>query len=143
MKKVEHVGSVVAIEGDRAVVQLKPSEDCKPGLGCACCASVSPEPRRLRVQRGELEEGDVVSVLVPAYLGYVSTVAAFGLPAVGFIAGALIGAAVEGHSEAHGMAIIVGAVGGLLAGVGIAMLVEHRFINNAAYEVRRLKEGEA
>jgi positive regulator of sigma E activity len=142
MRRMEHVGSVVAVEGDRAVVQLKPSEDCKPGLGCACCASVSPEPRRLRVRRGELEEGDVVSVSVPAYLGYVGTAAAFGLPAVCFIAGALIGAGFEAGSEAHGMPIIVGAVCGLLAGFGLAMLVERRIADSSAYEVRRVKEGE-
>ena len=108
MKRVEHIGEVIAIEEDKAVVQLRPSEDCKPGFGCACCASVRPEARRLRVQREDLEEGDVVSVSVPAYLGYVSTLTAFGLPGLTFLIGALIGAAIEGNQEAHGMPIIVG-----------------------------------
>ena len=143
MKLIKHIGSVVAVEGDKAVVQLKPSGDCKPGFGCACCASVRPEARRLRVRRGELEEGDLVSVSVPAYLGYLGTLAAFVLPAFGFIACALIGWAIEGQQEAHGMPIIVGGVCGLLAGVGLAMLVERKLTDSAAYEVRRVKEGEA
>ena len=143
MKKVEHVGSVVAVEGDRAVVQLKPSEACTTGFGCPCCASLRPEPRRIRVRRGELEEGDVVSVSVPAYVGYVGTLVVFVLPAVGFIAGAMVGWAFEGGSQAHGMPIIVGGVCGLAVAIGLATLVERKFADAASYEVRRVKEGEA
>ena len=64
------------------------------------------------------------------------------MPAAGFIGGALLGWAVEGKQEAHGMPIIVGGVCGLLAGAGLAMLAERMFSDASACEVRRIKEGE-
>ncbi|NLW49679.1 MAG: SoxR reducing system RseC family protein [Candidatus Brocadiaceae bacterium] len=141
MRRIVHSGSVVALEGERAVVQLVASEACQPGkFGCACCGSGQQEPRRIRVPRADLVQGDAVTVSIPVYVTYLATLAAFGLPAIGFLAGALIGLAVEGNQEAHGMPIIVGSFCGLAAGVGLSLLAE-KHIGAGSYEVRRVSDA--
>ena len=140
MKMVEHIGTVVAIEDDKAIVQLKLSEGCSMGLHCSSCASLRPEPRQLRVARADLEEGDTVCVSMPAGLGYVSMAMVFVLPVVGFIGGALIGMAVRGEPGGD-LPIIVGGFAGLALAIGLTALVERKLAGAGVVRVRRVGEG--
>ena len=127
MKMIEHVGTVVALEGDQAVVELRSGESCEAGplvgrLGaCGCCAGARPE-RRLRVERAGLEAGDTVRVSVPAYAGYVRAAAVYGLPLAGFVAGLIVGGRFEPPGGANGTATIVGGLAGLAVAGAAAVL---------------------
>jgi positive regulator of sigma E activity len=136
MKTREIEGTVVEVEGDRAVVQLEEHESCGGTFSCACCAGASQEPRKLHVTAEGLSVGDTVQVSIPAYAGYIGTLVVFLLPVGLFVAGMLIGGAVEGGEGANGMGPIIGGICGFALAVLIAMGV-NRLLNRATvYEVR-------
>jgi positive regulator of sigma E activity len=114
VKRIEHVGTVVSIEGERAVVQLRVDASCRSGFTCACCSALRPEARKIRVERGDLEEGDTVRVSAPAYAGYLATLVVFILPLVLFVAGVVVGGRLEPSGGAHGTPTAIGGVLGLL-----------------------------
>jgi positive regulator of sigma E activity len=119
MKMMEHAGTVVEVEDERAVVELEEGERCGSSVTCGCCNALQGGRRRLQVDRNGLKAGDNVQVMVPAVSGYVSVLVVFVLPMVLFIAGILIGQQFEPPGGANGLATIVGG----LAGVGVAVLV--------------------
>lgn len=141
MKRVEHVGTVVEVHGDEAVVQLDPEQCGHSGFQCACSAAVRPEPRRVRVNRGELEEGDVVAVSAPAYLESMGVVTVFVLPLALAVAGAAVGLAMEGGSGSHDMAPIIGALAGFAVAVGLAAVVNRVLSRPGLFRVRRIRQG--
>jgi hypothetical protein len=144
MKMVEHTGSVVGISGDKAVIQLGTPEGCHaPGLRCACCGFVEPEPRKVRVPRGDLREGDEVTVTMPAYSTYLSTFLVFGLPIILFVLGATVGWLIDGRAAADDVPIIAGGVGGLVVAVLVAVMANRRLTSASRFEVRLLKRGGA
>ena len=142
MKKVEHLGTVVGIEGALAVVQVKAGRSCSSGLSCACCSSFRPEPLTIRVARDGLEQGDTVGVLIPAYAGAVGTFVVFILPIMLAVVGFVVGGRFESGTGAHGMPTIVGGVVGFLLAAGVAAVVNRRLSRPDNYEVRRVTEGE-
>jgi positive regulator of sigma E activity len=142
MKRIEHVGTVVRIQGADALVELKPSERCGASFRCACCSSVRPEPRTLKVGRSDLEQGDVVCVSIPAYAGYVSTLAVFVLPIVLMIGGAIVGWLVEGKTASHDLPIIIGGVCGFALAVVVAAFINRRMTTPGGLQVRRLKQDQ-
>ena len=147
MKMIEHVGTVVAIEGDKAVVELQSGQACDTGpLGgrlaaCGCCAGERPE-RRLYVERAGLEAGDAVQVSTPAYAGYVLALAAYGLPLAGFVAGLIVGGQFEPAGGANDTATIAGGLAGLAVAGAAAVLVV-RLLNKGRSrpQVRRVDSG--
>ncbi|KPK62428.1 MAG: hypothetical protein AMK73_06140 [Planctomycetes bacterium SM23_32] len=143
VKTVEHMGTVVEVTEDKAVVELKVGQVCESPIRCACCTSVDAGPRRLRVPRGELEQGDEVCVAVPAYAGYVSALVVFALPILMFVVGAAVGWAVGGQDAANDAPIIVGGLGGFALAVLVAVLVNRRLGAARALQVRRISSGGA
>jgi positive regulator of sigma E activity len=141
-KKDEHVGTVVAIEGDKAAVQLKADASCSRGFACACCSSLRPEPRIIRVVRADLEEGDTVRVLVPAYMGYLSMFVLFVLPLILVVVGFAIGGQFEEGKSAHGMATLVGGAVGFIVAVVVAAVVSRKLDNAYRYEVHRVRDAQ-
>jgi len=142
VKRTEYVGTVISIEGDKAVVQLRAHRSCASVFGCACCSNMRPEATTVRVERGDLEEGDTVQVSVPAYAGYVSTFPLFVLPMILTIAGLPVGGWLEGGGSAHGMPTIIGGVLGFLLAVLIAVVVNRALSDARNYEVQRLRGDE-
>lgn len=142
MKRVEHVGTVVAIDGAKALVQLKPDESCGAGFRCACCVSVRSQGRQMEVDGAGLEEGDFVCISVPVYTAYLSTLVIFVLPIVLLIAGGAVGWLVEGRTVAHDMSIIIGMACGFTLAVLVAIIVNRRMAAGGGIEVRRLKRTE-
>jgi len=139
MKKVEHVGTVVAVEKDTALVELKPDPACAGSFSCSCCSLKPAEPRRVRVWKGDLEEGDTVYVGIPAYAGYLSTFVVFILPLVLFVTGLLVGARWE-SGGAHGLPTLVGAAIGFGTAVLIALAVNRWLADARRFSVRRVKQ---
>lgn len=142
MRKVEHVGTVVHVDGGKALIQLKPSDQCgNIGFRCACCASVQPEARKVRVERGDLEEGDVVCVSIPAPSGYMSALILFVLPMALFVLGAVIGWIAKGKAPGDDMPVIIGGICGFALAVLVAVIVNRRASNAQNLEVRRVRQG--
>ncbi len=141
MKRVEHVGTVVELSAECALVQLDPEQCSRSGFQCACSAAVRPAPRTVRVPRGNLEEGDAVAVSAPAYVEHVGMVTLFVLPLVFAVAGAAVGVAMEGEAGAHDMTPIVGGVVGFLAAIGVASVVNRVLSRPGVFEVRRIRQA--
>ncbi len=123
MKMIEHVGTVVEVDGDRAMVELETNESCGNSASCGCCSAMQSGRRRLQVERNDLQEGDSVEVTMPAASGYLSALVVFGLPLVLFLVGIVIGGRFEPAGGANDMATIIGGVSGLAVAAVIAMVV--------------------
>jgi len=134
-------GSVVKVEGGRAVIQLEPDESCGGGFSCACCSLSRREGQVIRIEAQGLEPGEAVRVSVPGYAGYVSSLVVFLLPVALFMAGVLVGGLFEGAEGARGTASVLGGVCGFALAVLIAVAV-NRLLRNA-YRVRRAPGPEA
>jgi positive regulator of sigma E activity len=144
MRKVDHAGTVVGISGDKATIEIKVAGQCSTfAYRCACCRSLEAEPKRIRVPRGELQEGDVVCISIPAYNSYLRTFVVLGLPLILFVVGAAAGWFVEGRTGVHDMGIIIGGVCGFVAAVIGATIVNRKLSDAANCDVRRVKEVEA
>lgn len=143
MKMLEHVGTVVAIEGDRAVVELETGAKCGTAASCGCCAGLR-SGRRLQVERAGLEAGDTVEVSMPAYAGRLRAMAVYGLPLAGFVAGLIVGGRYEPAGGANDTATIIGGLAGLLVG-GAAALLAGRLLSTGRNrtQVRRVEPGGA
>ena len=139
MGKIEHVGTVIEIDGQEAIVELK-GNACNPSsFACSCCPSFRPEPVKLRVERSGLEQGDTVRVFVPAYTGYLSTLVVFVLPLVLTIVGLLLGSGLEPSEGAHGTSTVVGGIAGFLLAVAVALLVNRWLTGTGHYDVQQVK----
>jgi positive regulator of sigma E activity len=139
MKMIEHVGTVVEVEGDRAVVELETNESCGTGAACGCCAALQTGRRRLQVERDGLEAGDSVEVTMPASSGYLSALVVFGLPMLLFVVGMLVGQQFVPPGGPNGMAPIVGGVAGLAVALVVAALVNRALSTGKnGIRVRRL-----
>ena len=136
MEYVEDTGLVVSVSEDKATVQLdhKSKEDC--GSCCACSAHGGGPPS-LDVPRGDLKEGDRVSVRIPRVNTYLSMALVFGLPLVLFLAGMAIGRQLEGDEPVGNMAALGGILGIIVAFL-IAWLVNRAIMQRAAPEARRI-----
>jgi positive regulator of sigma E activity len=144
MKMIEHVGTVVEVEGDRAVVELETTESCGSSAACGCCAALQSGRRRLQVEKNDLEAGDTVEVTMPAASGYLSILVVFGLPLALFVVGMVIGARFEPPGGANDMATIIGGVAGLALAVVVAVFVNRRLSKGKnRMQVRRLSPGAA
>jgi len=144
MKMIEHVGTVVEVEGDRAVIELETNESCGSSASCGCCSALQSGRRRLRVERNGLEAGDDVEVTMPAASGYLSALVVFGLPLVLFVVGMLIGGQFEPAGGANDMATIIGGVCGLAVAVVIAIFVNRALSTGKnRLQVRRVAAGGA
>lgn len=144
MKMIEHVGTVVEVDGDRALVELETNESCGSGAACGCCSAMQSGRRRLHVERSDLQAGDSVEVTMPAASAYLSALTVFGLPLVLFLAGILIGQMFALPDGSIGMAPIIGGVAGLAAAALIAMGVNRALSKGKnRIRVRRLAQGGA
>jgi positive regulator of sigma E activity len=141
VKKIEHIGEVVEVEDGKAVVRLEAGERCGIGFSCACCASVKPDARTVRVPGEGLEVGDTVQVAIPAYTGYLSTFVVFILPIGLFVAGMIVGGMLE-SGEAHDMGPLVGGAVGFGIAVVIALAVNRMLGRADRFEVRRIRQGQ-
>jgi len=144
MKMIEHVGTVLEVEGEKATIELESNESCGLGAACGCCSAMQSGRRRLRVERNGLEPGDKVEVSMPAYSGYISALVVFGLPLALFVVGMLIGAQFKPEGRPNDAAIIIGGVGGLLVAAVVATLVNRLMTTGKnRTQVRRLGAGNA
>jgi len=144
MKMIEHVGTVVEVEGDRAMVELETNESCGSSAACGCCSAMQSGRRRLQVERNGLQAGDSVEVTMPAASGYLSALVVFGLPLVLFLVGILVGGQFEPAGGANDMATIIGGVAGLALAAVIAMIVNRALSRGKnRIRVRRLAPGGA
>lgn len=143
MKMMEHVGTVVAVEGDRAVVELEAGADCGAAASCGCCAG-QRSARRLQVERAGLQTGDTVEVSVPAYAGRLRALLVYGLPPAGLVAGLIVGGRYEPAGGANDMGTITGGLAGLLV-AGAAALLAGRLLSTGRNraQVRRVEPGGA
>ena len=136
---IEHLGTVVQIDGEKATVQLKPSEQCgATGVRCACCASMGVEPRRVQVDRGELEEGDLVCLSIASRTGYLSAFIVFGLPLILMVGGSVLAAALATNSTSGELPAIVGGLAGFVLGIVAGVVVNRRVADASCIEVRRI-----
>jgi len=143
MRKVDHAGTVVRVDGGRATIEIKTGERCSTfAYRCACCRSLEQEGKRIRVPRGEWKEGDVVCVSIPVYSSYLGTFVTLGLPLILFIAGAAAGWFIEARAGAHDTGIIMGGLCGFGVAVVVAAVVNRKLSNASGFDVRRVKEPE-
>jgi positive regulator of sigma E activity len=114
MKFIEEIGTVVSIRGTKAIVRLDENERHKCDACCACAAFASGE-HTIRVPAGEFKEGDRVAVHIPQINSYLNMFLVFGLPLVLFLAGGIVGHAIEGTKEIGGLTLLAASVGFALA----------------------------
>jgi len=144
MRKVTHTGKVVRIADGKATIEIQTSERCSTfAYRCACCHSLEAEPKKVDVPRGDLQEGEIVSIGIPEYSSYLSTFVILGLPVILFIAGAVAGWFLEGRAGGHDMGIIMGGLCGFVVAVFVAVIVNRKLSDVANSDVRRLNEVEA
>jgi hypothetical protein len=141
MKRVEHVGTVIEVGAESAVVRLDPEQCGHSGFQCACSAALRTEGRTVRVPRGGLEEGDTVAVSSPAYVEQVGMLTLFVLPLVFAAAGAAVGLSVGGEEGAHDMAPIIGGVVGFAVAIALATVVNRLLSRPDIFEVRRIRQA--
>jgi len=142
VKKIEHIGEVVEVGDGQAVVRLEAGERCGIGFRCACCASVKPDARTVRVPGEGLEVGDTVQVAIPAYTGYLSTFVVFILPIALFVVGMVVGGMLE-SGQANDMGPIIGGAVGFGIAVAVALVVNRMLGRADRFEVRRISQGAA
>jgi positive regulator of sigma E activity len=135
------VGTVVEVSGAEAVVRLDHEQCGHSGFQCACSAAIRPEPRTVRVERGDLEEGDAVAVSAPAYLEQVSTVTVFVLPLVLAVGGAALGMVLGSESGTHDMAPLIGAAAGFALALVAATVVNRALSRPGLLRVHRIRQG--
>jgi len=142
MRKVDHVGTVVRVDGGKATIEVRAAEQCFTfAYRCACCDPKAPETKKIRVPRGELKAGDVVCVSIPAYRSYLSTLVVLGLPAALFAAGATVGWLLEERAGAHDLGVIMGGLCGFAVAVVVAVLVNRKLYDSAKFDVRAVAGG--
>lgn len=120
MNRIEHTGTVIETDGERAVVEFEAGQACGTMRACACCGGAQGGPRRVVVRQEGLSVGERVELSIPGYRGYLSTLLVFVLPMAGFIAGMIVGAQFE-PTPAHDVATLIGGVIGLGAAVCVAV----------------------
>jgi positive regulator of sigma E activity len=131
MRGTHHVGKVVAVEQDRAVVRLEPGSDCTRGFCCCgACSALTSGPRDVRVPAAGLEMGDRVRVSLPFYAGYLGTFAVFFLPLLLVVAGLLVGNALGEGGGSVDAATLAGGGAGLVLAVAVGWAV-NRFLSSA------------
>ena len=127
---MRETGTVIAIQGDRAAIQVRRAagEACR---GCTACRPMGNQGLVLWVAAKNLKEGDEVTVEVPLPNPWHGIGLVFALPLAALVAGLAIGNAWTGWQtavrlgpEAAGI-ILGGALA--LAAFGLAQLYERRF----------------
>jgi positive regulator of sigma E activity len=140
VKTIEHVGTVVDVDDQSAHVELEAGAACPSPLHCSCCGVGQTGPRRLRVPRGGLEQGDRVSVTLPVYAGYVSALVVFALPVVLFLVGAGVGWFLAGQEGGSDAPVVVGGLCGFGLAVVVAVVVNRHMGAGRVLQVRRLEQ---
>ncbi len=130
-------GTVIALEGDKAVVQLQADPACGKGLGCAHCAVFQAGPVTIRIPRRDLRKGDVIRISAPTYAGWLSICVIFVLPIVLGAVGLFVGSLLEPSLRLEGFGAILGGVVGLGIAIAIAVLTNRRLSDVSTYEVKR------
>jgi positive regulator of sigma E activity len=92
------------------------------------------------VPKGDLQQGDVVSVSIPAYSSYVSTFVIFVLPLLLFMAGAAVGWMAERRTTSDDLPMVLGGLCGFALGVVIAVIVNHMMSNVSKLDVQRPRQ---
>jgi len=138
VRYVEDTGTVVEVAGEEAVVRLDRGRSEACGSCCACSAFGGPEPR-LRVECGELQVGDRVTVKVPQVNPCLGMALVFGLPLALFIVGLAAGHSVEGTSQL-GTGSLVGGLVGVVVAFLLAWAINKAIRGKAVPETRRLHE---
>lgn len=108
----EERGVVVGVEGGKVLVELEPTAACK---GCGLCGNMDGGRMRLEVEAVEgVRPGQRVVVSVDRSMPLRSALFLFGLPAVGFIGGlvlgqywAVTGLGADGSSAAFGLGLLL------------------------------------
>ena len=123
-------GTVHSIHQDVIVVEVKPVNEAacaNCGLGEGCRQGT---PHTLRVPfRGDVSVGDTVEIDVPMPSPAASALVLFVSPLVGLVAGYALGCAAYALVPDLGrtVALVAGAVAGLVAGFGVVVQVERRW----------------
>ena len=127
---MRETGTVLAIQGDRAAIQVRRAAG-KACRGCTACRPMGNQGLVLWVAAKNLKEGDEVTVEVPLPNPWHGIGLVFALPLAALVAGLAIGNAWTGWQtavrlgpEAAGI-ILGGALA--LAAFGLARLYERRF----------------
>ncbi len=140
MKRAQLVGRVTELGDEDAVVEVQEDEEsCLSAFSCSCCSTFCPQPRTLRVERGELEVGDEVRVTLPRFSGYLSAFIVFVLPIAFAVAGMIIGGRFRDASGGAELPTILGGVAGFALALLIALGVNRLLSDPGRYEVKRLK----
>ena len=114
MDCLEDTGTVVAVDETRASIQLDHARSASCGIGCGC-SSACAGPPVVKVERGDLEQGDRVSVRIPHANAYLAMALIFGLPLALFMVGIAAGQALQGGDEVGAYSVVGGLVGLALA----------------------------
>lgn len=141
MRRTHHVGHVVAIERDRAVVRLEPGEDCTGGFCCWACSGLTSEAGEVRVPAAGLEVGDRVRVSLPVYAGYLGTLVVFFLPLLLVVAGLLVGSALGEGSGAVDAPTVAGGAAGFALAVAVGWLANRFLSSPDRNQVARLSKS--
>jgi len=123
---VERIGKVLKISGDKAMVQfrLTCADDC---AFCPVGRLFAGKSRDLceleAVNRAGAKEGDVVRIEICSGSSLSLYALAYGIPMIGFIAGALAGAAVASrHPRYETVLIAAFSIAGVAAGFLVAIV---------------------
>ena len=114
MDCLEDTGTVVVVTEKHASVQLDHSQSlsCGGGRGCssACCG-----PPVVKVERGDLAQGDRVRVQIPRANAYLAMLLIFALPLALFMTGIWIGQTLQGGDSVGTFSVVGGLIGLALA----------------------------
>ena len=135
MRYVEDTGTVVSVTGQKATIRLDHKHPDSCGSGCACSA-LSGDDHSVKVDSGDLQQGDRVMVRIPHVNANISMLLLFVLPMVMFFVGAAVGGAF-GETGRVGMPSLLGGGAGFGLALALAWAVNRKLTRGAAPQARR------
>ncbi len=136
LDELTRTGTVVAVEGDVAVIRLRPPAGCGQGAACERCAFLRAADLTLRVPRDGLEQGEAVRVSTPSGAATVGILVVYVLPLVLIVLGLVVGALVGGGHV--GVEALAGGAVGFALAVGIALLANRHLARRGLRRIERI-----
>ena len=120
---MERIGEITAVKGNWLEVTF-----CRP-TDCGHCHACMGTKKQTTVRvKGKGNVGDAASVEIPSSTVLQASMLAYGVPLVTLMAGMFLGSALSPANQDLGGGI--GAIAGLLVGLGILMVTEKGRANN-------------
>lgn len=127
-----HVGTVVAVEGDTAVVRFQRGSMC---THCGACLAIGEKEMETRVGNARgVKVGDRVAVTLSKKSFLTASALAYILPLIGLLTGLFLGYALGGEI----VSLLIGVVLCVLT-YGVLALMNKRFTKNKTFEPRMTK----